>query len=216
MALHAAGRHGAIVVAVTLSAAQAEYARRRVADAGLSDRIEIRLQDYRRLTGERFDAISSIGMFEHVGASQMARYFETLQALLVPAGRLLNHAISSPGGSRITNRSFIGRYVFPDAELQDVGDVLLAMERAGFEVRDVESLREHYSRTLHAWVANLESRWPTAVSLVGAARARVWRLYMAGSAVGFDDGGLGIHQVLGVVPAVDGSSGMPPTRDGWS
>ena len=215
MALHAAAHHGARVVGVTLSAAQQQDARRRVEEAGLSDRIEIRLQDYRDLAGERFDAISSIGMFEHVGASPMERYFSTLRAMLVPTGRLLNHAISSPGGSTITPRSFIGRYVFPDGELQDVGQVLLAMQRAGFEIRDVESLREHYSRTLHAWVANLESRWLEAVSLVGAARARVWRLYMAGSAVGFDDGGLGIHQVLGVVPDADGSSGMPFTRDAW-
>lgn len=216
MALHAASCHGASVVAVTLSAAQAQYARRRVADAGLADRIEIRLQDYRDLRGERFEAISSIGMFEHVGASQMARYFEALHELLVPTGRLLNHAISSPGGARVSSRTFIGRYVFPDSELQDVGEVLLAMERAGFEIRDVESLREHYSRTLRAWVANLESRWLEAVALVGAARARVWRLYMAGSAVGFDDGGIGIHQVLGVVPGADGSSAMPLSRHAWT
>jgi len=216
MALHAAGRHGAHVVAVTLSRPQAESARRRVADAGLEDRIEIRLQDYRQLGGERFDAVSSIGMFEHVGASQMARYFETLHGLLVPTGRLLNHAISSAGGATIGGRTFMGRYVFPDGELQDVGDVVLAMESAGFEVRDVESLREHYARTLRAWVANLEDQWTTAVSLAGTARARVWRLYMAGSAVGFDDGGIGIHQVLGVVPAADGRSAMPPTRDGWT
>jgi cyclopropane-fatty-acyl-phospholipid synthase len=216
MALHAARHHGAAVVAVTLSASQADYARRRAADAGFSDQIDIRLQDYRDLSGERFDAISSIGMFEHVGSSQMARYFETLRPLLHPTGRLLNHAISSPGGAKVTSRSFIGRYVFPDSELQDVGSVLLAMQRAGFEIRDVESLREHYSRTLHAWVANLESNWTSALSLVGAARARVWRLYMAGSAVGFDDGGLGVHQVLGVAPAADGSSGMPMTRDDWS
>jgi cyclopropane-fatty-acyl-phospholipid synthase len=215
MALHAATRHDAVVVAVTLSAAQAEYARRRVAAAGLSDRIEIRLQDYRDIRGEKFDAISSIGMFEHVGGGQMATYFETLRHLLHPTGRLLNHAISSPGGSRITARSFMGRYVFPDGELQDVGEVVLAMERAGFELRDVESLREHYSLTLHAWVDNLAAHWPAAVELVGAPRARVWRLYMAASAVGFDDGGLGIHQVLGVVPRPDGSSAMPASRDDW-
>jgi cyclopropane-fatty-acyl-phospholipid synthase len=215
MALHAAGRHDAVVVAVTLSTAQAEYARRRVAEAGLSDRIEVRLQDYRDLRGETFDAISSIGMFEHVGSSQMATYFHTLHDLLVPTGRLLNHAISTPGGTRITRRSFIGRYVFPDGELQDVGQVVLAMQRAGFEIRDVESLREHYSRTLHAWVANLESNWLQAVGAVGAGRARVWRLYMAGSAVGFDDGGLAVHQVLGVAPGSDGASGMPMSRDAW-
>jgi cyclopropane-fatty-acyl-phospholipid synthase len=216
MALHAATNHGAIVVAVTLSAAQAEYARRRVAAAGLTDQIDVRLQDYRDIRAEQFDAVSSIGMFEHVGRAQMAHYFETLRRLLRPTGRLLNHAISTPGGTRITSRSFIGRYVFPDGELQDVGDVVLAMERAGFEVRDVESLREHYARTLHAWVDNLAAHWPAAVDLVGAARARVWRLYMAASAVGFDDGGLGIHQVLGVVPGADGSSAMPATRDDWA
>jgi cyclopropane-fatty-acyl-phospholipid synthase len=216
MALHAATAHGALVVGVTLSAAQAQYARRRVAAAGLDDRIEIRLQDYRDLRNEQFDAVSSVGMFEHVGASQMARYFTTLRALLRPTGRLLNHAISSPGGSKISDRSFIGRYVFPDGELQDVGEVLLAMERAGFEIRDVESLREHYARTLQAWIGNLEDHWDEAVSAVGAARARVWRLYMAGSAVGFDDGGIAVHQVLGVAPAADGSSAMPMTRDGWT
>ncbi len=112
-------------------------------------------------------------------------------------------------------RSLIGRYVFPDGELLDVGDVALAMERAGFEVRDVESLREHYSKTLHAWVANLDAGWARAVELVGLARARVWRLYMAASANGFDDGGVSVHQVLGVKPSPGGRSDMPPTRRGW-
>ena len=116
---------------------------------------------------------------------------------------------------RIDKQSFVGRYVFPDGELIDVGDVVLAMERAGFEVRDVEALREHYALTLRAWVANLEAQWERAVSLVGEARARVWRLYMAASAVGFEDGGLGLHQVLGIVRAADGASGMPRTRDVW-
>ena len=130
----------------------------------------------------------------------MARYFETLRQLLVPTGRLLNHAISKPGGSVLGRRSFVGRYVFPDGELLDVAEVVRAMQRAGFEVRDVESLREHYSRTLHHWVANLEAHWDEAVALVGLPRANIWRLYMAASANGFDDGGLAIHQVLGVVP----------------
>ncbi|MEY2468495.1 MAG: cyclopropane-fatty-acyl-phospholipid synthase, partial [Actinomycetota bacterium] len=129
---------------------------------------------------------------------------------------LLNHAISSVGGSTLGSRSFVGRYVFPDGELIDVGDVVLAMERAGLEVRDVESLREHYALTLRAWVANLESQWGRAVELVGAPRARVWRLYMAASAVGFEDGGLGLHQVLGVINDADGGSGMPRTRDIWA
>ena len=215
MAIHAARHHQATVTGVALSREQVDEARRRVERAGLADRIEIRLQDYRDLRGEQFDAISSIGMFEHVGAARMAQYFETLRRLLTPTGRLLNHAISKAGGSFLGGRTFIGRYVFPDGELLDVADVVRAMQQSGFEVRDVESLREHYSKTLHHWVSNLEDRWDEAVGLVGAPRANIWRLYMAASANGFDDGGLAIHQVLGVVPDRDGHSGMPPGRAGW-
>jgi len=215
MAMHAASRYDAHVVGVTISQAQHEAATLRVKQAGLADRVEIRLQDYRTLTGEHFDAISSIGMSEHVGETRIGGYFSTLLSLLSPQGRLLNHAISSVGGSKLGKRSFMHRYVFPDGELLDVGDTVLAMEDAGFEVRDVESLREHYALTLRQWVANLEQNWDAAVALVGVARARVWRLYMTASAVGFEDGGLGIHQVLGVIPETDGSSGMPRTRNGW-
>jgi cyclopropane-fatty-acyl-phospholipid synthase len=215
MAIHAARVHGTRVVGVALSREQVDEATRRVHQAGLDGQVEIRLQDYRELHGERFDAISSIGMFEHVGSPRMTLYFETLHELLTPTGRLLNHAISTPGGSRLGRRSFVGRYVFPDGELVDVSEVVRAMQRAGFEVRDVESLREHYSRTLHHWVSNLEEHWDEAVALAGLPRANIWRLYMAASANGFDDGGLAIHQVLGVVPDPEGSSGMPLTRTGW-
>jgi cyclopropane-fatty-acyl-phospholipid synthase len=215
MALHAAQRFGAHVVGITISPEQAAKAQERVRDAGLDGQVEIRLQDYRDLGVEEFDAISSIGMFEHVGKKRTGEYFSTLRAHLRPGGRLLNHAISSVEGSSLGSRSFAGRYVFPDGELLDVGEVVLAMEQAGFEVRDVHSLREHYAQTLRAWVANLEAGWDRAVSLVGEARARVWRLYMAGSAVGFEDGGISIHQVLGVIPGADGSSGLPRTREGW-
>jgi len=215
MALHAARSYGANVVGVTLSTAQADEARRRVSQAGLEGQVEIRVQDYRDLAGETFDAISSIGMFEHVGRSRMAEYFEVLHQLLGPTGRLLNHAISSVGGSQLGRHSFIGRYVFPDGELLDVGDVVLAMERVGFEVRDVESLREHYAKTLRAWVLNLQAGWDRAVELVGTRRARVWLLYMAASVIGFDDGGISIHQVLAVKPGSDGQSLMPSTRIDW-
>lgn len=215
MALHAATHHGAQVVGITISQEQATRARERVREAGLEDRVQIRLQDYRDLGGEHFDAISSIGMFEHVGKRRMAEYFATLHGLLVPGGRLLNHAISSVGGSKLSSRSFTYRYVFPDGELIDVGDVALAMEHAGFEVRDVESLREHYAATLRRWVSNLQKHWSEAVDLVGEGRARVWLLYMAASALGFEDGGLSIHQVLSVAPHTDGESGMPRTRRTW-
>jgi cyclopropane-fatty-acyl-phospholipid synthase len=215
MALHAAEHYGARVVGVTLSGAQADLARKRVADAGYSGEIDIRVQDYRDVRGEQFDAISSIGMFEHVGGERMAEYFATLRSLLTDSGRLLNHAISTIGGSRMKRSSFIGRYVFPDGELIDVAQVVQAAERAGFEVRDVESLREHYARTLRCWVKNLESQWDAAVAEVGIRRARIWQLYMAASVNGFEDGGLSIHQVLGVKPGPGGESGMPPTRAGW-
>ncbi len=215
LALHAARHYGAHVVGVTLSTEQAELARERVAEAGIEAQVAIRLQDYRDIRDQPFDAISSVGMFEHVGAERMAEYFASLRGLLAPMGRLLNHAISSVGGSRIARNSFIGRYVFPDGELMDVGTVVLAMEEAGFEVRDVESLREHYTRTLRAWVRNLEDNWDRAVAEVGVQRARVWQLYMAASALGFDNGGISIHQVLGVVPGPGGRSGMPSTRGSW-
>ena len=215
MAIHAALHYDARAVGITISKAQAALARQRVEEAGVGDRVEIRLQDYRDLRGERFDAISSVGMSEHVGHDKLDQYFETLRAALVSEGRLLNHAISSVGGSSLGPRSFVGRYVFPDGELIDVGDTVLAMERAGFEVRDVESLREHYARTLRCWVSNLESNWDQAVKLAGEPRAKIWRLYMAGSAVGFEDGGIAIHQVLGVVPSDNGNAAMPATRRDW-
>lgn len=212
MAIHAAQQYGAEVLGITISAEQAQLARERVRAAGVADRVEIRLQDYRDLHGETFDVISSIGMSEHVGHERLDTYFSTLRGLLGPQGRLLNHAISSVGGSKLPKRSFVYRYIFPDGELIDVGETLLAMERAGFEIRDVESLREHYATTLRHWVANLEHNWESAVAEVGEQRARAWRLYMAASSVGFTDGGVNIHQVLGVLPDAAGTSGMPVVR----
>jgi cyclopropane-fatty-acyl-phospholipid synthase len=215
MAIHAATEHGARVVGITISDEQAAEARRRVEAAGVADRVEIRIQDYRRIADGPFDAISSIGMAEHVGERKMDDYFGILRSLLHPGGRMLNHAISSIGGSRLRRRGFVYRYVFPDGELLDVGNTVLSMERAGFEVRDVESLREHYATTLRNWVANLERNWDRAVDLVGEGRARVWLLYMSGSINSFDDNSVAIHQVLGVVPEPSGASHMPRTRSGW-
>jgi cyclopropane-fatty-acyl-phospholipid synthase len=215
MALHAAQHHGAEVVGVTLSHEQEEVASKRVVDAGLSERVAIRVQDYRDVTDGPFDAISSIGMFEHVGAAKLAEYFDRLYALLPPGGRLLNHGISRPPGerARFARAGFIERYVFPDGELHEIGSVVSAIQRAGFEVRHVETLREHYALTLRQWVANLEAGWEEAVGLVGPGRARVWRLYMAGSARNFEAGRTQVHQVLAVKPDA-GRSGLP-LRPAW-
>jgi cyclopropane-fatty-acyl-phospholipid synthase len=221
MAMHAARHHGASVVGVTLSRRQVEWAQKAVADAGLADRVEIRLQDYRDVLDGPFDAISSIGMFEHVGLRNLGLYFRRLYRLLRPGGRLLNHGISRPARPgartmagvpitppRFARRSFIDRYVFPDGELHEVGAVVSTMQAAGFEVRHLESLREHYALTLRAWVANLETNWEEAIAEVGAARARVWRLYMAASALNFEPGRTQVHQIL-AVRADRGRSRLP-------
>ena len=216
MAIHAARNHGVRAVGVTLSEPQAEWARRAVHDAGLDDRVEIRVQDYRDVHDGPFDAVSSIGMFEHVGAAKLDEYFGTLFRLVKPGGRLLNHGIARSGvghaRARFARRGFIDRYVFPDGELHEVGSVVSRIQKAGFEARHVEGLREHYALTLRQWVRNLEAAWPRAVAEVGAGRARVWRLYMAASAVGFEDGALQIHQVL-AVRQDKGAGGMPLRPD---
>ncbi|MFN2588045.1 MAG: class I SAM-dependent methyltransferase [Actinomycetota bacterium] len=217
MAMHAAGEHGVTVVGVTISRRQAELAAKRVAEAGLADRVTIRLQDYRDISDGPYDAISSIGMFEHVGLSHLGAYLGRLHDLLRPRGRLLNHAISRahPKRTSFAPKSFIARFVFPDGELHEVGSVVTAMQGLGFEVRDVESLREHYATTLRAWVRNLEAGWGEAVQRAGRARARIWRLYMAGSAAAFDAGRINVHQVLAVKPDSTGASALPPTREAW-
>jgi cyclopropane-fatty-acyl-phospholipid synthase len=217
MVIHAARHHGVDAVGVTLSRQQAEWARRAVRDAGLDGRVEIRVQDYRDVSDGPFDAVSSIGMFEHVGAARLDEYFAALFELVRPGGRLLNHGIARPakprGRARFARRSFIDRYVFPDGELHEIGTVVSRIQHAGFEARHVEGLREHYALTLRAWVRNLEGAWAEAVSEVGAGRARVWRLYMAASAVLFEAGNTQIHQVL-AVRAENGHSGID-LRPSW-
>lgn len=219
LAVHAAREHGVSVVGITLSGEQAAYARKRVADAGLTDRVEIRVQDYRDVSDGPYDAISSIGMAEHVGAEKYLRYANDLHALLVPGGRLLNHQISRrPQQDESTYHldGFIDSYVFPDGELAPVGTTVTQLERAGFEVRDVEAIREHYALTLRRWVARLEDDWQRAVRLTGPGRARVWRLYMAACAVGFERNRLGVNQVLAVRTPESGDSGMPLRARTWN
>jgi cyclopropane-fatty-acyl-phospholipid synthase len=210
MAMYAARQHGVTAVGVTLSRRQWEWGEKAVAEAGLADRVEIRLEDYRDVGDGPYDAVSSIGMFEHVGLANLRLYFDGLFGLLRPGGRVLNHGISRPPAkhARLARNSFADRYVFPDGELHEVGTVVSAMQESGFEVRHLESLREHYALTLRAWVANLERDWEGAVAEAGSARARIWRLYMAASAVNFEAGRTQVYQVLGV-KANDGASGLP-------
>jgi cyclopropane-fatty-acyl-phospholipid synthase len=216
MVRHAVRHHGVRAVGITLSHEQATWARARNEADGLADRIEIRLQDYRDVRDGPFDAISSIGMFEHVGRAQLRAYMRQLHRLLAPEGRLMNHAISRPPGEgeRIDPKGFMGRYVFPDGELIEVGAVVTELQGTGLEVRHVESLREHYALTLRSWVVNLERNWDRAVELIGGPRARIWHLYLAGSAVYFEDGLINVDQVLAVKPN-GGRSGMDlrPTWD---
>ncbi|MEU5981098.1 cyclopropane-fatty-acyl-phospholipid synthase family protein [Streptomyces sp. NPDC047434] len=218
MAVHAAREYGARVVGVTLSREQAVYARKRIAEEGLTDRIEIRVQDYRDVTDGPFDAISSIGMAEHVGAVRYREYADSLYGLLKPGGRLLNHQISrrpEPDEAAYHVDEFIDAYVFPDGELAPMGRTLTLLEDAGFEVRDVEALREHYALTLRRWVANLESDWPRAVRSTSPGRARIWRLYMAASAVSFERNRIGVNQFLAVRTPGQGTSGVPLRPRVW-
>jgi cyclopropane-fatty-acyl-phospholipid synthase len=212
LAVHAAREYGADVVGITLSAEQAELARQRVERAGLTDRVTVRVQDYREVDDGPYEAISSIGMAEHVGRTAMAGYVAALHDLLVPGGRLLNHAIAwAAGPSTWDDDSFISRYVFPGGELISLGDTIDALD-ARFEILDVEALRRHYVLTLRAWVDRLEKNWDTAVECAGEGRARVWRLYMAACALSFEAGKLGVNQVL-----ARRAGGEPPPlrRDFW-
>jgi cyclopropane-fatty-acyl-phospholipid synthase len=197
MAIHAAQRYGVSVVGVTLSEEQARMARKRVAEAGLTDRIDIRVQDYRAVDDGPFDAISSIGMAEHVGRAQMPGYVARLTELLRPGGRLLNHAITwNAGVTTWDPDTFIARYVFPDGELLGLGEMVGLLEAGDLEVIDVETLRQHYALTLRAWVERLEASWDDAVAATSEGRARVWRLYMAACALAFEAGNMGVGQVL--------------------
>jgi cyclopropane-fatty-acyl-phospholipid synthase len=220
LVMHAAAEYGVQAVGVTLSAAQAADAQRRVADAGLAEAVQIRHLDWRDVNDGPYDAIASVGMAEHLGADTWAEYATHLHHLLRPGGRLMNHQIVRTGRARPKGhrrRTFIDAYVFPDGELIALSEVIGRLEAAGLEVRDVHNLREHYARTLRSWVGNLEAAWPQAVETVGEGRARVWRLYMAGSAIAFDAGRIGVHQVLTVRPHDDGRSDMPLVRPiGWS
>jgi cyclopropane-fatty-acyl-phospholipid synthase len=215
MARHAATHYGVQVVGVTLSAAQAEWAAARMEREGLAGQVRILHSDYRDAPGSDYDAVSSIGLMEHVGVHNYPAYFSFLKGKLRDGGRLLNHCIT-----RSDNRQspmpgqFIDRYVFPDGELAGSGRIISEAQDAGLEVRHEENLREHYALTLQHWCANLVRNWDVCVADVGEATARVWGLYMAGSRLGFETNGIQLHQVLAVNVPESGEASFP-LRPTW-
>ena len=213
MVVHAARNYGVRALGVTLSREQAGWAQRRIDDLGLTGRAEVRFADYRSVTETGFDAISSIGLTEHIGAANLPGYAKLLTSKLRPQGRLLNHCITRPSTQTARRTDgFIDRYVFPDGELESVGTIVVALHDAGLEIRHEENLREHYARTCAAWGANLDAHWDEVVAEVGLGRARVWRLYLAGSSLGFEQRRVELHQVL-AVRSEAGVSGMPLRPD---
>jgi cyclopropane-fatty-acyl-phospholipid synthase len=215
MVMHAAREYGVQALGVTLSRRQAEWAQKAIAEAGLGELAEVRHLDYRDVPETDFDAISSIGLTEHIGLANLPAYFRFLYDRLVPGGRLLNHCITEPDNLQTVRRNgFISRYVFPDGELTGVGRLISLMHDTGFEVHHEENLRDHYALTTAAWSANLDAHWDEAVAEVGLAKARVWRLYLAGVRLGFERNQIQLHQVLATKLGPTAVSGMP-LRPDW-
>ncbi len=217
LVIYAAQRYGVDATGITLSRPQAELANERIEEAGLTRRCRVLVRDYREVDEpEGYDALVSVGMFEHVGAALLPTYFAQAYRLLRPGGVFLNHGIAR----RLTDPppkgpTFTEKYVFPDGELVPISTTLQAAEESGFEVRDVESLREHYALTLRQWVRRLEARHQEALRFVDEPTYRVWRLFMAGSAHGFAVGRLNVYQALLVKQDAAGRSGLPLTRADW-
>jgi len=213
--LHAAQKFGVRAHGITLSERQAELAQARICDAGLDDRCRVEIRDYRDLDATvPYDKLVSVGMFEHVGEDCLPEYFRKAWELVKPGGVFLNHGIAASALFKRKGPSFIDKYVFPDGDLVPLGATIRAAEACGFEVRDVESLREHYARTLRHWVRRLESHYEDARSLTSETVYRIWRLYMAGCARGFARGRVNIYQVLFSKPE-GGSTNLPLTRSDW-
>jgi cyclopropane-fatty-acyl-phospholipid synthase len=202
---------------ITLSKPQAELAGRRITEAGVGQRCRVEVRDYRELNeDEPYDALVSVGMFEHVGEKLLQTYFAKALRLLKPGGVFLNHGIARRATDpRERGDTFNNTYVFPDSELLPIHATLQAAEIAGFEVRDVESLREHYALTLRRWVERLDARRSEALSFVDEPTYRVWRLFTSGSSHGFSTGRLNVYQALLVNPTPKGDSGQPMTREDW-
>jgi cyclopropane-fatty-acyl-phospholipid synthase len=211
LVLHATKHYGVKAIGVTLSERQAAWGREAIEREGLGHQAEIRHQDYRDVAERGFDAISSIGLTEHIGFANYPAYFSFLHSRLNPTGRLLNHCITrtDTNSRTIYQDGFINRYVFPDGELVPVGRIVSAIEDAGFEVRHEENLREHYALTLAAWSRNLLDHWDEAVVEIGVGKARVWKLYLAASQMGFHRNMIQLHQVLAVAPDDHGHADVP-------
>ena len=213
LVIRAAKTFGAISLGITLSGAQYEEAKRRIHAMGIADRARVELRDYRGIGELSFDKIVSVGMFEHVGRSKLRDYFERVFSILKPGGLFLNHGIANQSRRNDGKTTgFMERFVFPDGELISISDALRLAESVGFEVRDVENLREHYTRTLRHWVNNIETRRTDATASAGEQSYRAWRLYMAGSAQGFRSGRLGVFQALLAKPDGGGAVAIPMTR----
>jgi cyclopropane-fatty-acyl-phospholipid synthase len=217
LAVHAAREYGARVLAVTLSGEQADFTRKRVAEEGVVELVEVRHGDVREFSlddgDEPYDAIASIGIGEHVGSERYPSYATTVHGLLRPGGRLLVQQASRRPGRVVPGPSFVKSYVHPDGDLLPLGETVSLLESAGFEVRDVESLREHHARTVRCWLDNLEAAWDEAVALTSEGRARVWRLYLAASALGAEAGRTGVEQVLAQRLPEQGRVPMPSRAD---
>jgi cyclopropane-fatty-acyl-phospholipid synthase len=208
MARHAAREYGVRALGVTLSREQAEWATAKNKEDGLDHLVEVRHLDYRDVVETGFDAVSSIGLTEHIGVDQYPAYFGFLRDKLVPGGRLLNHCITRPDNKPTQTGAFIDRYVFPDGELTGSGKIITEAQNAGLEVQHEENLRVHYAMTLAGWGANLRDHWDECVAEVGEGTARVWGLYMAGSRMGFERNEIQLHQVLATRTDKDGVSGF--------
>lgn len=215
--LHAARHYGIHATGITLSPRQAELAAARIAQERLGDRVTVEVRDYREMpAAERYAAVVSVGMSEHVGAGRLPEYFRAVHRLLQPAGLFLHHAIGVTASPRPSDgSSFMATYVFPDGEIPPLPAVLGAAEAAKFEIRDVESLREHYALTLRHWLRRLEAHHESALSFVSEATYRVWRLFLAGSAHCFRRGHASVYQTLLSKPDKEGSSHLPLTRRDW-
>jgi cyclopropane-fatty-acyl-phospholipid synthase len=210
MVRHAVTHYGVTAIGVTLSKEQAAWGAARLEREGLADRGVIRHGDYRDVAESGFDAVSSIGLTEHIGVSNYPAYFRFLRSRLRDGGRLLNHSITRPDNLHpgIPSRGFINRYVFPDGGITGSGTIVEAMEDQGLEVRHQENLREHYAMTTRDWCRNLSDNWDAAVAEVGLGVARVWGLYLAGSRVSFERNRIQLHQVLASRTTADGDSGF--------